>query len=365
MSEARKSADWIVSLSQELEPLVRQYSRDMEQLEDERRKAQGQARRELNQKIEQRRDQCCLKLLETESDGPSILVSGFADNAAVWFSEGTWQRRGDARAFYIDVAHKVSKNGALALPQALNLDPWPPKLLHDNWLGFEIEFSLQTPWYSKDDRPFHVLDNPVRKDRVFGVPYMSAASWKGLLRWAIGMTTGLIGPTPIEDKEKRKEAEATILHLFGNEKGATDDFQRGALAFYPTWFPRVGFEVINPHSRKTRAGTQPIYYEVVPARYQRDGTQVDTKATLRLLYAPLPGQAARDSVDRKTTLRLLIDATEKLLTTYGFSAKRTAGWGLATIDAWEARSGDGSKRGSRDEVVNALDQLLGAAEAKP
>lgn len=46
--------------------------------------------------------------------------------------------------------------------------------------------------------------------------------------------------------------------------------------------------MINPHSRARRAGTQPIYYEVVPAK---------TKALLNLLYAPLPGAAARDEVD--------------------------------------------------------------------
>ena len=73
--------------------------------------------------------------------------------------------------------------------------------------GIEVSFTLETPWYSKDDRPFHVLDNPVRKDRVFGVPFMSAASWKGLLRWAYGMKAGLVGPCPETDQEKVKKAK--------------------------------------------------------------------------------------------------------------------------------------------------------------
>ncbi|GAB4243757.1 MAG: hypothetical protein Kow00129_03090 [Thermoleophilia bacterium] len=310
------------------------------------------------------------------ADLPGGLAAGFVDGCTAWFATAEIGRtaatnnnqrrdferkKNDARNCYMKQAVT-----ARLLPEevAKLLDP-RVRIPQPGWLAIEVSFTLQTPWYSKDDRPFHVLDNPVRKDRVFGVPYMSAASWKGLLRWALGMTTGLIGPTPIEDKEKRKEAEATILHLFGNEKAATDEFQRGALAFYPTWFPRVGFEVINPHSRKTRAGTQPIYYEVVPARYEKDGAKADTKAALRLLYAPLPGQAARDHVDPKDALRKLIDTIEKLLTVYGFSAKRTAGWGLATIDEWEARGGAGSKRGSRDDVTAALAQLLRATEARP
>lgn len=53
-----------------------------------------------------------------------------------------------------------------------------------DWFAIDVSFRLTSPWYSKDDRPLHVLVNPVRKDRVFGVPFMSAASWKGLLRWA-------------------------------------------------------------------------------------------------------------------------------------------------------------------------------------
>lgn len=300
---------------------------------------------------------------------PAGLASGFVDWCTTWFAKGELEmdktartrKKNEARNCYMkraDAADHMKRGDAADLPsQELRdlLDP-VPSVPRQGWLAIDVSFTLQTPWYSKDDRPFHVLDNPVRKDRVFGVPFMSAASWKGLLRWALGMTTGLIGPAPIDDKEWRKEAEATILHLFGNEKDANDHFQRAALAFYPTWFCRIGFEVINPHSRKTRAGTQPIYYEVVPT---------GTHGSLRLLYAPLPRRAARDTVDPQAALRLLVDATEKLLTVYGFSAKRTAGWGLATIDEWGARGADGSKRGSRDEVVDALDQLLGSAEANP
>jgi CRISPR-associated protein Cmr2 len=241
--------------------------------------------------------------------------------------------------------------GELRLPQDLKLDADSDAPLHKGWLVFEIQFKLCTPWYSKDDRPFHVLDNPVRKDRVFGVPYMSAASWKGLMRWSYRMHTGLIGPTPADDGEQRRKARACELHLFGNEKGENEDFLRGALAFYPTWFDKVDFEVINPHSRKTRAGTQPILYEVVPA---------DTEGVLRLLYAPLPGGGVREAVERIDAIQKLLDAAEQLLTVYGFSAKRTAGWGIAEVTGARANGGQWQRENPFQALKGKIPALLGS-----
>jgi CRISPR-associated protein Cmr2 len=132
-----------------------------------------------------------------------------------------------------------------------------------------------------------------------------------------------------------------ITHFFGNERDEDEDFCRGALQFFPTWFDKIDFEVINPHDRSTRAGTHPIYYEVVPA---------DTRGTLSLLYAPFPGQADLDSVK-------LLNAIEKLLTVYGFSAKRTAGWGIATVDGWTIKFKDlASVSGDCAVIKTALDE---------
>jgi CRISPR-associated protein Cmr2 len=213
----------------------------------------------------------------------------------------------------------------IQLPAELMLEPVFSRLPDSSWFGIEVSFTLETPWYSKDDRPFHVLDNPVRKDRIFSVPFMSAASWKGLLRWAFAMKNGLVGPYPESDQETIKSKKKQIVHLFGNEKGEQKDFRSGALVFYPTWFTKIGFEVINPHSRSRRAGTQPIYYEVVPA---------GTKGRLRLLYAPLPGEIENDKVTPADFINSFIDSIRALLETYGISAKRTAGWGTARIDTW-------------------------------
>lgn len=356
-SKVQNLAERFAALHGQLEPLVEQYDEDMNRLERDSRNATGQAKKKLKQEIETRRERCLQDLLDIDPAGAEVLVSVFADKATGWFSE-EWPRREDARFFYMRIAAEVSsKNGGLALPQTLNLDPWPPKLFHNNWLAIEVSFTLQTPWYSKDDRPFHVLDNPVRKDRVFGVPYMPPASWKGLLRWSSRMLAGL--REHLEKTGGRLDGwrdPKWILHFFGNEKGASEDFQHGALAFYPTWFSRIGFEVINPHSRKTRAGTQPIYYEVVPP---------GVKGTLRVLYAPLPSQADRRGVEPKNALDRLLDAIEKLVTVYGFSAKRTAGWGLAKVDKWVVCNTKGRQEGDLATVQARLSELLGTTEATP
>lgn len=259
----------------------------------------------------------------TDGSLPAGLASWFVDGCTKWSARGNDQRN-DARRQYLQRA----SSGPLVLPSWLQLDPPFDRLPDSSWLALEVTFTLETPWYSKDDRPFHVLDNPLRKDRVFGVPHLAAASWKGLLRWACRMQAGLHDYLGQHGGKLDSWSEPSwIVHLFGNEKGEAEDFQRGALAFYPTWFNRISFEVINPHSRKTRAGTQPIYYEVVPA---------GAKGTLRLLYAPLPGAAARDKVTPEEAIEPLLEAIEALLTTYGMSAKRTAGWGTASVSQWTA-----------------------------
>ena len=255
------------------------------------------------------------------------LASGFVDECLVWPCQDKPQKKGvpdpknEARKCYMKRASGLN----LKWPPGLNLEPDFSQLPDPSWFGIEVGFELLSPWYSKDDRPFHVLDNPVRKDRVFGMPFMSAASWKGLLRWACRMQAELFEHLEKHDMKLDGWKDLPwIVHLFGNERDESGEFSQGALRFFPTWFDRVGFEVINPHKRKTRAGTQPIYYEVVPA---------GTKGKLQLLYAPLPGQAERLQVNPFEAIEKLIDSLRELLEKYGISAKRTAGWGAAKVDS--------------------------------
>lgn len=171
------------------------------------------------------------------------LASGFVDGCTAWSTRERQEKqktapRDEARSCYMNRAKSI----AFALPDDLDIEPRFDRLPDPSWVGLQACFTLETPWYSKDDRPFHVLDNPVRKDRVFGVPFMAAASWKGLLRWACRMNAGLFAHLEKHDGGLDGWVDPPwLLHLFGNEKGEDESFQRGALAFYPTWFSKVDF----------------------------------------------------------------------------------------------------------------------------
>ncbi len=290
---------------------------------------------------------------------PDGLASGFVDGCTAWSARGNTEKN-EARRCYMQRA------GGLQLPSELDLDPWPPQLLHANWLALAVEFELLTPWYSKDDRPFHVLDNPVRKDRIFGVPFVSAASWKGMLRWACRMQAGLRQHLEQGKRFEEWNDRDWILHLFGNEKEEEGSFQQGALVFYPTCFDKIDFEVINPHDRSRRAGIGPIYYEVVPGRRPKsnhsDQHEGGGKGTLRLLYAPWPGMKTSPALAE--WLPKLLQAIENLLTRYGISAKRTVGWGTAEIKKLKAWRKDTPadkpiEAVSRDELLTELGLAAG------
>lgn len=247
------------------------------------------------------------------------------------------ERRGSktrecARRRYQDVVKgRFSKPDVDAL-QTLLLGTSPRAGL-EGWFALEVDFQLDRPWFSKDTAPLHCFDNPVRKDRVFGIPLMAAASWKGLLRWACRMQAGL-GQHLREHHNSMQgwKDPGWIVHLFGNTRGEETVFTRGALAFRPTWFNGIGFELINPHTRygKGQSGGRPPRPKVTPIPFEV--VPKGAKGTLNLLYAPT--QAHPVSTE-STTFQRLFCAIEDLLTVYGFSAKRSSGWGRAQIKSWK------------------------------
>ncbi len=82
-------------------------------------------------------------------------------------------------------------------------------------------------------------------------------------------------------------------------------------------------EVINPHSRKTRAGTHPIYLECVP---------IGAQGTFSLLYVPFDLIGKEESYIKQQALadlELIAEGLSAMFLTYGFSAKRTSGYGVA------------------------------------
>jgi CRISPR-associated protein Cmr2 len=243
------------------------------------------------------------------------------------------------------------------IPATPDLSVLPP----GSWF-LQFTFTLAKPWMSKDDDPFYVTEsvNPVRKDKVFKVPIMSAASWKGLLRWTAMHTHLVLKKDTLSPEEFAKERFVQTL-LLGDEKGeepgVTKDFagyldklggkeararyvqkirerfrldekaemphHSGRLMFYPTFFDQIDVEVINPHSRKTKAGTHPIYLECVPQ---------EAKGIFTLLYVPFDLIGADEAEIRKQALedlKLVAEGLKEMFLTYGFSAKRTSGYGVA------------------------------------
>jgi len=200
------------------------------------------------------------------------------------------------------------------------------KLPIGSWF-LQFTFTLAKPYISRDDAPAYIIDNPVSKDHVFGLPIIRPSSWKGNLRSAFRLGRGW------EDKEP------ALVSLFGNSKGAESDFHAGRLQFYPTFFTRIGLEIINPHDRARKVGKNPILFECVPA---------GAKGTFSLLYVPFdligqPEEEIREQVAED--LQIVAGAVKEMMLTYGFSAKRTSGYGTARdeIDGVVRTRADGKK----------------------
>jgi CRISPR-associated protein Cmr2 len=227
-----------------------------------------------------------------------------------------------------------------------------------SWL-LEFPVTLSKPFISRDDIPFYIIDNPVRKDKVFAVPFISAAAWKGNLRWVM-MKIDLEPKTDDCDAFASSRFRHTLL--FGTEKGLEEvpkgwvryldelcpeatkiyknklqkHFQlvedalphiRGMLHFYPTFWNYIDMGVINPHNRQTGAGTIPIHFETVP---------VGATGVFRLVYVPFYWLNFSDTERISHSLQDLscvVMGLEGLMLTYGFSAKKSSGFGVIE-DSW-------------------------------
>src|SRR5437588_3831917 len=173
-----------------------------------------------------------------------------------------------------------------------------------------VPFCLQKPYLSKDDRDFSLLDNPLRKEKVFQMPMVAATGWKGALRaafWQLGY----------------KEDHEVIQRLFGNPRTSEEQLA-GRLHFCSTFFSSIALEVINPHNRETGVGERgPILMECVPPGASGDFV---------LLYVPfgLIGQSdEKTRAEVSQDLETLTEGIHAMLTIYGFGAKTSSGFGIA------------------------------------
>jgi len=326
----------------------------------------------------------------------------------------------------------------------LNLNPIIPDISmfpQGSW-AVSFKFKLKKPHISRDDSDLYVIDNPVRKEWVFKMPYIAGSQWKGALRGT--MVKQLVEKVDSFSDEEFAERRFRLALMFGDEKGEGEldglagyldnvkllficwnelhgnekfieflenyfylDWIRSAkfdrpddgrtikfshekhsislgldndktkvvltidnmnirefivkvenekigifipyaaslyrkkirkffdskdnempshsgwLCFYPTYFTRIGLEVINPHDRETGAGAQPIYFECVPSGAEGDFV---------LLYVPLCRTGEdMDKIKKHAilNLQLVANSIRAMMTQFGFGAKTSGGFGLA------------------------------------
>mgnify|MGYP001116825348 CR=1 FL=1 len=293
-----------------------------------------------------------------------------------------WIESGQAKAFFEDRRDRYLRPLALApaLPDLASLPACS--------FALQFTFTLLKPYLSQDDTDWHILDNPVKKDKVFGLPMVAPTGWKGALRAAMTqeLASGLnedeqengsdfvkrrlwlyrlfgnedasiaaflnralarhrVGPLPEdaddrqrEEWQKRIAAETeraaqefdVLLREQGYRRGNVEGFQ-GRLRFYPTFFTQTGLEVINPHSRESGAGKHPLYFECVP---------IGAQGTFTLLYVPfdLMGEPAdKAHTELANDLTAVAEGIGAMLTIYGFGAKTSSGFGVTDNQVTDGR----------------------------
>ncbi|HBT25843.1 MAG TPA: hypothetical protein DEA58_04025 [Pseudothermotoga sp.] len=176
----------------------------------------------------------------------------------------------------------------------------------------KISFVLKKPYTSKDEGEFHIIngkifENPIVRDKFTNLPMVRPSTWKGHLRFAAERV----------DCQNKKEI---INRLFGSE---TEDEEKlkGRLYFFPTFFEEDSKkDVITPLSRDTRTPTRgPIFMEVM---------KQGSKGEFYLLYVPYPKGKNFEEKQIGEDLHFLASALELMFYTYGFSAKKTSGFGI-------------------------------------
>ncbi|MGA9351876.1 MAG: RAMP superfamily CRISPR-associated protein [Anaerolineae bacterium] len=221
-----------------------------------------------------------------------------------------------------------------------------PTLPSHSWY-ISLPVRLAQPFTSKDDSEMHVLENPICRERVFGGPMVRPSTWKGNLRW-MAVMAGL-------DEEVRER-------LFGNETDEEEEFRAGRLLFFPTFFDRIDFEVLTPLDRERRfPETGPILLECV--RHHPDDRARPGEFGLLYLapssaWQSLVEMAKQAAADLKHTAAIL---TEMLLS-YGFSAKKTSGFGVIEDNF---RDQQGRKQGVLAMVGIALPEVVGTTKSEP
>ena len=201
-----------------------------------------------------------------------------------------------------------------------------------------LKFHLLTPLLTKDDDPFYLFDNPTRKDHLLGLPYLSAASLKGLS--ADAYQRAFPGTTPwTELSDSKKDPDRTrafryadphAKRLFGiADDGAHIESEKGRLHFSPVWFNQLQLLVMNPGNPATAIGTVPIQFEAIAP---------DQSGVLEVVYFNPHGIKDSDEATVRADLARWLAAVATWWPALGLGAKRLAGYGAIQIESVELRT---------------------------
>lgn len=174
-----------------------------------------------------------------------------------------------------------------------------------------ISFKLAKAYISKDDSEIYstekgkLLENPITRDKLTGFPMVRSTSWKGHLRFAA---------EKVNEKEFKNKGEI-IKRLFG-DSDIINDNMKGNLYFYPSIFQAQAQEdILTPINRKNRKGANLVNIEVMPQ---------GSKACFYLLYFPY----LLNNKEINEELKFVGKALKLMFYTYGFSAKKSSGFGI-------------------------------------
>src|SRR6266567_5058563 len=237
--------DYITYELQEAQSLIDNLHNQEQTIEDAKQQRDGQRRRDAERAAEQAR-QTLLHATQSASAIYQFLATTEEADATAFRTE--WQG-GNQR---VDCLREpeVLRNYYLEHFESPKIDL---SILPLYSFILQFTFTLAQPYISRDEQDFYIIDNPVRKDKIFGLPYVAPTSWKGSLRAALWQLE--YGPN-----------NEAIYRLFGNEQGEEkqEKLHAGRLYFFPTFFTQKSLEVINPQNRKLRSGEKPITFESVP-----------------------------------------------------------------------------------------------------
>ncbi|MBD3180847.1 hypothetical protein GF312_01045 [Candidatus Poribacteria bacterium] len=280
-------------------------------------------------------------------DDNSTLVDAARDN------DGLYRKWLSRFSGSINTTINQMKDMGVTYPQDIDWSVLP----NDSYM-LTVNFSLDSHLTTRDDTDYYIIENPMCKDTAFKIPMMRASSWKGYLRWSCvhRLIQDIHNLNDLNQRDRLIKSRIQLSLLFGNEQGVEVDSARGEtylddifskkfghdsiiqyrkqmkaissrgmmkgkLHFYPTFFNKINLDIINPHKLETKSGENPILMEVAPRERRQTHGVV-------LLYAPLCGGSSGTSFTAKSDLLTVVQALEELMLIYGFSAKRTSGYGI-------------------------------------